>query len=377
MPQSTTQKFAVIFQIIRNEFVLNQLQVFATDIRRPVYVFGHMANTLEEFDQFMGQGVNAIEADVTFSPNGTALKFYHGPGCDTGRDCYRQTEIGTYLTYVKDTVSAEQGNYSDKMLLLYADIKTANLHGKKRKYNAGASLAEKLVQYLWKKVPPKRMVNVLLSTFWAKDRDIFRGALEKLSSYKGSAAYLDHVGFDVSGYSFLSTISKLYEDLGVTRHRWQGDGAQNHLIDLYPTIRMSLVTKRRTSNSSTKNYVDKAYVWTADSPCSIRRFLRKDIDGIVTNKPSNVLKVLQEKEFSKTLRLATSADNPWERVIRRNGNAIDGFTDAGVNQNCIFSQTLDMGLGARTSSSSQGGWGIIFGGGEIVDASLTVLLMRR
>lgn len=46
-----------------------------------------MAKSLEEFEQFMVQGVNAIEADVTFSPNGSALKFYHGPGCDTGRDC--------------------------------------------------------------------------------------------------------------------------------------------------------------------------------------------------------------------------------------------------------------------------------------------------
>lgn len=290
--------------------------VSAIDTRRPIFVFGHMANSLEEFDQFMAQGVNAIEADVTFSPNGSALKFYHGPGCDTGRDCERQTEIGSYLTYVRHTVSAERGNYSEKMLLLYVDIKTGNLQGKKNKYNAGASLAENLVRYLWKNVPANRMVNVLLSLFSAKDKEIFRGALDKLSSYKNGTSYLNHVGFDVSGFALLWTISKLYEDLGVTRHRWQGDGANNRVIDFYPTIRMSLVTKRRTSNSSTRNYVDKAYVWTADRPYTIRRFLRKDIDGIVTNNPSDVLRVLSEQEFSRTLRLATSADNPWERVIR-------------------------------------------------------------
>lgn len=291
--------------------------VAADDMRRPVYVFGHMANSLEEFDQFMAEGANAIEADITFSPNGTALKFYHGPGCDTGRDCGHQTEIGAYLTYVRDTVSADGGNYSDKMLLLYADIKTGNLQGKKHKYKAGASLVENLVQFLWKNVPAHRMVNVLLSVFSANDKEIFRGALDRLSSYKSNTTYLNHVGFDVSGYPLLSTISKLYEDLGVTRNRWQGDGTNNRFIDIYPTFRMSLVTRRRTASSSTRNYVDKAYVWTADIPYTIRRFFRKDIDGIVTNQPSNALKVLNEQEFSTTLRLATSADNPWERLIRR------------------------------------------------------------
>ncbi|KAK8775434.1 hypothetical protein V5799_031221 [Amblyomma americanum] len=113
-----------------------------------------MANSLEEFDHFMAQGVNAIEADVAFAPNATALMFYHGPGCDYGRDCERETRIDEYLSYVKDAVSAEGGKHSDKMLLFYLDIKTENLRGRQAKYNAGVSLALNLMQHLWSQGKP-------------------------------------------------------------------------------------------------------------------------------------------------------------------------------------------------------------------------------
>ncbi|XP_065284731.1 dermonecrotic toxin SPH-like isoform X3 [Dermacentor albipictus] len=241
-----------------------------SDHRRPVYVFGHMANSLRELDDFMEQGVNAIEADVTFAPDGTATKFYHGPGCDYGRDCEQQTDVPVYLTYLKDTVSA---------------------------------------------VPPSRMVHVLLSIFSTADKEVLKGALDRLSISENHFDLLEHVGFDVSGNNFLSTIATTFEKLGVTRHRWQGDGTNNRFIDIYPTLRMSWVTARRSLNSSVHDYVDKAYVWTADHAFTIRRFFRKNIDGIVTNSPGNALKVLEEDEFSTKYRLANSLDDPWKRIV--------------------------------------------------------------
>ncbi|XP_037583048.1 dermonecrotic toxin SPH [Dermacentor silvarum] len=286
-----------------------------SDHRRPVYVFGHMANSLRELDDFMEQGVNAIEADVTFAPNGTVTKFYHGPGCDYGRDCEQETDVGVYLTYLKDTVSAENGRYRNKMLLLYVDIKTANLRGRENMYAGGVSLAENLMRYLWSEVPRSRMVNVLLSIFSAADKEIFKGALDRFSISENHADLLEHVGFDVSGKNFLSTIATTFKKLGVTRHRWQGDGINNRFIDNYPTLRMSWVTARRSLNSSVHDYVDKAYVWTADNAFTIRRFFRKNIDGIVTNSPGNALTVLKEEEFSIKYRLANSLDDPWKRVI--------------------------------------------------------------
>ncbi|KAH6923189.1 hypothetical protein HPB50_024658 [Hyalomma asiaticum] len=274
-----------------------------------------MANSLEEFEDFMERGVNAIEADVSFAPNGTVTKFYHGPGCDTGRECERETDAAIYLRHVKHTVSAENGPHRGKMLLLYVDIKTANLNGRTEMYAGGVSLANNLIHHLWSGVPPSRMVNVLLSVFSVNETEVFRGALHTLSMHENHTVFLDHVGFDVSGNNFLSTIAKTFTELGVTRHRWQGDGSNNRFIDVYPTFRMSWVTARRAPNNSERNYVDKAYVWTADHTFTIRRFFRKNIDGIVTNSPENVLAVLKEAEFSSKYRLANSRDSPWERIV--------------------------------------------------------------
>lgn len=272
-----------------------------------------MANSLKEVDDFMAQGVNAIEADVTFASNGTALKFYHGPGCDCGRYCEYSTEITTYLSYLRDSVN-EGGEYADKLLLFYADIKTSGLSDAK-KYEAGVSLANHLIRYLWSNVPSDHMLDVIISLFSVRDKDVFRGALDTISQSENSSVYLDHVGFDVSGYNLLDTIAGTYEDLGVVRHRWQGDGSINCLINIYPTIRTHAVTSRRTAQNTTHDYVDKAYVWTADLSITIRRFLREDIDGILSNVPTNVLNILQEDAFSKIFKLATREDNPWLRIV--------------------------------------------------------------
>lgn len=280
---------------------------------RPVYVFGHMANSLEEVDGYMEQGVNAIEADFTFAPNGTALKLYHGPNsCLCGLDCEKSTEVSAYLTYLRDSVN-QGGKYAGKLLLFYADTKTSDLSSDAF-YEAGVSLANNLIHHLWLNAPYDRMLNVIISIFDLKDKELLKGALDTLSQAQNSSLFLDHVGFDVSGYNFLQSIADLYNELGIDRHRWQGDGVVNCLMPLYPTLRTEFVVQRRSAQNSTRNYVDKAYVWTVDDVPSISRFLRKKVDGIITNKPANVFTALAKDEFTNSYRLATSSDNPWQRI---------------------------------------------------------------
>ncbi|KAH9364633.1 hypothetical protein HPB48_018354 [Haemaphysalis longicornis] len=81
-------------------------------------------------------------------------------------------------------------------------------------------------------------------------------------------------GYDVSGFEHLDMISTTYKELGIRQHRWQSDGILTCLVDIYPTLRMNLITDRRSSTNSSKNYVDKAYAWTMDMPITIRRFLK-------------------------------------------------------------------------------------------------------
>ncbi|KAL1474864.1 hypothetical protein MTO96_037703 [Rhipicephalus appendiculatus] len=193
-----------------------------------VRIDGGCALILEEFEGFLAQGVNAIEADVSFAPNGTVTDFYHGPGCDSGRECERRTDAGVYFNHVKRTVSAENGRHRDKMLLFYVDIKLINLPGKKDMYAGGVYLAQKLMRHLWSGAYAKRKFS----------------------------------GVRCVRYPRLKTTPTFFSMWPVHRRL---PHASNALGD----------TARRNQNSSVRSYVEKAYVWTADHTFTIRRFLRR------------------------------------------------------------------------------------------------------
>nr|XP_037272840.1 dermonecrotic toxin SPH-like [Rhipicephalus microplus] len=281
----------------------------------PFYVTGHMANSLEIVDTFVGQGVNAIEADLTFASDGTAEKFYHGDICDCARDCDRSADVGTYLSYLRDAVN-EGGKFAGKLQLLYVDSKTESLSSD-TKYQAGINLASSLINLLWDNgaISSEYMLNVVVTVSSINDKDVFAGALDTFKQAASSPLFLEHVGFGISGCEDLNVVADEYEELGISQHRWQGDGATNCLIEIYWEACTKDATSRRTAANTTHDYVDKAYVWTVDTPIDMRRFLRLNIDSMLTNDPSTLLRVLQEDEFSKMYRPATSQDSPWKRIV--------------------------------------------------------------
>ncbi|KAL1472079.1 hypothetical protein MTO96_039547 [Rhipicephalus appendiculatus] len=159
------------------------------------------------------------------------------------------------------------------------------------------------------------MLNVTVSVSSTQDKEILSGALDTFKHSGSAPLFLDHVGFDIRGYELLSVIADTYEELGILEHRCQGDGTTNCLVDIYWESRTKAVVSRRTAANTTHDYVDKAYVWTVDNPSTMRRFLRLNIDGMVTNKPATLLSVLKEDEFLKMYQLATAQESPWKRIV--------------------------------------------------------------
>ncbi|XP_037273600.2 dermonecrotic toxin SPH [Rhipicephalus microplus] len=282
---------------------------------RPFYVFGPMVNSLEDVDNFMGLGVNAIEADLNFASDGTPQKFYHGWPCGCHRDCEKSAGVITYLSYLRDAVS-QSGKFAGKLQLLYVDTKTGSLSSG-TKYQAGINLANSLINTLWNNgtIPSENMLNVILSVSSTLDKEILSGAFDTIKRAGNSSLFLDHVGFDISGYQLLSVIADIYEELGIQQHRWQGDGTTNCLIDIYWEVPTKAAISRRTAANTTDDYVDKVYVWTVDNASTMRRFLRLKIDGMFTNQPATLLSVLQETEFSTMYQLATAQDSAWKRIV--------------------------------------------------------------
>lgn len=277
--------------------------------RRPVYNIAHMVNSVAKLDDAMKRGANAVEADVTFADNGTALKLFHGVPCDCFRACEIQDQVPAFLQYVRKTTGRYGGKYSQQLALLVLDLKSGNIDSK-QKYRAGVDTAEKLIENLWYGVPPWDAMNVLLSVPSVSDKEMLRGVIQTISRF--NPVMLDKIGFDISNNDKLDNIRAVYRELNVGMHRWQGDGVSNCLSFLRPPARLQRVIDDRESEGA-ESYVDKAYQWTVDLPKQLRRSLRRGVDGIITNRPERLKSILQEEEFKSKLRLATSADSPWSR----------------------------------------------------------------
>ena len=70
--------------------------------QRPFYNIAHMVNSIKEVNYYLSRGANAIEADVAFAPNGTALYTFHGYPCDCFRHCTELESLPKYLEYIRE-----------------------------------------------------------------------------------------------------------------------------------------------------------------------------------------------------------------------------------------------------------------------------------
>ncbi|KAH7946054.1 hypothetical protein HPB49_019680 [Dermacentor silvarum] len=226
------------------------------DHRRPFYVIGHMVNSLEEVDDFVEGGANALEADIEFADDGTVQGTFHGAPCDCFRGCFKRESIVDYLEYIRDATGYDDSRYKNKLNLLLLDLKTAKL-GQSAKKKAGLTLAMNLWEHLWEGVNPKNMVNVLLSIGYVNDKRVLKSVLAYFNR-KGRRHVLDKIGFDVGMNDPLEKIAVMYKQLGIKRHR-------------------------------------------------------HGVDGIITNRPDNVLYVLNSEPYRDHLRVADVKDSPWTR----------------------------------------------------------------
>ncbi|XP_050048227.1 dermonecrotic toxin SPH-like [Dermacentor andersoni] len=270
-----------------------------------------MVNSVEEVDKFLSKGCNALEVDIEFADNGAVLGTYHGVPCDCFRSCSNRVPIADYLKHVRNVTAWRDSPYRGQMSLLFLDLKTAKL-SKYAKLTAGETLAQNIITHLWKGVNPKYRMNVLLSIGYVKDSDVTRGAL-KIMQKKGPADFLSNIGFDVGMNDPLKNIAHMYETLRIKGHRWQGDGLSNCLRFLMPVERLKAAVELRDSEDG---YVDKVYHWTIDMPFYITDSIRLGVDGIITNNPSEVLRVVTSNLFRDSLRVADMGDSPWLKIRR-------------------------------------------------------------
>ncbi|XP_077528248.1 dermonecrotic toxin Hl-PLD1-like [Haemaphysalis longicornis] len=101
--KATAQRFCHVVAFL----TLLHMTLLPTEVesQRPFYIIGNMVNSLYDVNVFLEDGANALQADVTFSPNGRAQHTYHGPPCDCYRSCTRDSTIKDYLNKLRRETS--------------------------------------------------------------------------------------------------------------------------------------------------------------------------------------------------------------------------------------------------------------------------------
>lgn len=277
--------------------------------QRPFYIIGNMVNSLYDVRVFLEDGANALQADVTFSPNGRAQHTYHGPPCDCYRTCTRDSTIKDYLNNLRD-VSSGEGKFKGQVALLYLALYTSHVPDEYH-HQAGVDIAEKLQKYLWRGVSRSEAVPVLLYVSSTYEKKVFKGVLDTISP-----SWKDHIGFDFGGMEPFYKIRDAYAELNITKGRWLGSGNTNCLPYQSGRYgRLESIVDCREGKIRECNFVDKGYAYNLDTQRSIGREIRLGLDAVITNYPSTALEVLKAGDIRRLVRLAQLGDSPWERIV--------------------------------------------------------------
>ncbi|KAH7946179.1 hypothetical protein HPB49_021173 [Dermacentor silvarum] len=225
------------------------------DRRRPFFIIGHMANTMEEVNAFLKDGANAVEVDTEFADNGTVLGTYHETfPCECFRVCGKREKIKTFLSHIRDITGTPSSPYAGKMILLFLDLKTSKLPASS-KFTAGLTLAENLVHHLW------------------------------------------YGGYDVGMNGDLKSIKRMYGKLGIRRHQWQGDGLMNCFRFLIPEHRLIEAIRQRDRPGG---YIDKVYYWTVDLPPYIANAISEKRLRDMPNEGGKTVIQLSKSQIAKS-----------------------------------------------------------------------------
>ncbi|RWS07414.1 hypothetical protein B4U79_07515 [Dinothrombium tinctorium] len=330
MKQARTNRYCVVefnFQTFA-KFVLKYwwcLSFFVCALnaqQRPFYNIAHMVNSIKEINYYLSRGANAIEADVSFSPNGTALYTFHGYPCDCFRHCNEREEIRKYLEYVNEITKPESALYKRKLALLFLDLKISNLPPSS-KAPAGQDLADKIIAHLFEGGKTTSKVYLLLSIGHVYDSDFVLGFQNELES-RGLEHLNKRIGWDVGLNDPLNSVISMWQKIEVINNIWQGDGRSNCISPFYNLGRLTQILQRRDELNMMVDdkYIDKVYHWTIDLTQNLRASLRTGVDGIITNHPERLVNILREVEFVDLIRLADQDDDPFERFITRRAESI-------------------------------------------------------
>ena len=244
---------------------------------RPFYVVAHRCNSTDAVKNAIAEGANAIECDIRYYDSPKYFLVSHDKSVTPEADA-----LIPYLDRMSVVLKAKPS-----VALVIFDCKD-------QPENQFLTLLKIVRKHLTDQVP----VNVLFSISSYDDRAFF-------NPLKGFAmAPNEGVGIDEDNNSM--RVSAFFQELGISQHTY-GNGIYAYGVGPnVPHTVMNAVARRAHGG-----HLKMVYVWTLQDSDAMRNYMRMGVDGILVNNPATLREVLNEKEFSGNLRLATRTDRPF------------------------------------------------------------------
>lgn len=268
-----------------------------TENKRPFYNIGHHCNTTKKVDQMIKNGANSIEFDLTpFRDSSGKVDFwaYHAgdlPGKWT-------KDIHAFLRELQKRLEKKE------LALIVIDCKQVNGISAKEYVT---SLVEKLMAL---HLSSSNIVLSIPSEISLQFKEVLYSTVDPNSdTYRSYVSYKYPAGIDVYFTSYQGLTAKKWIELAENSHATLlGLGADA----LHPSTMASwlpwlqeLINKRDADKK-----IKKAYCWTVNRPASMRLCLDYLVDGILTDHPENLSKVLNELPYKELFRKAATSDLP-------------------------------------------------------------------
>jgi glycerophosphoryl diester phosphodiesterase len=259
---------------------------------KPFYVIAHMTNTADAVRWAMKEGANAVEIDLRFGASGEPATFRHGGQivcdciCSAGESRHvcrvpnMNCEASTSVAKMFKALLAEP-----TLALIILDTKLTGAESSTVQEKAGRRIIERLQDDMFAKGYKGK---VIVSGGHRDIMSYIRAAANraKTSPY-GSRIFFS---FDQEGGSTLDasctiqTLARL-----PTMQRAFGTGVSACGTGEFES---AIGTAVSNSNAGAVSFV---YVWTLDKESSMRTYIDKGVNGILTNVPSRLVAVAKEK----------------------------------------------------------------------------------
>ena len=245
-----------------------------------------MANIVAAVDNYYSQGVNGIEADLRFSSKGNPTEWKHGAPCDC--TCKPRFFITKYNICKMKKPVCRSGTKAKKLLeyiakfpfrLFLVDSKVDDLSGA-----ALDTAGKKVINYVDKYLFAKGFKGqVSISCAKLKSSRYITAAVKAVEQSKWKSRIFFTIDQEKDNYSGVYNFLK-----NLTKNRIFGTGTSACATGTYyKGIKEAAKAQKKQENGLT-------YIWTIDKDSSIEKYLKKGANGIMSNVPHDVIKIIKK-----------------------------------------------------------------------------------